>query len=561
MYLLTHSFHPPSYCLCYQFLDSLASQSLIGFDHHSGASVCSPSRAALLTGRLGARTGVWQNFPSVAQAGLPLNETTLGEYFKQAAYTTAIHGKWHLGTTPPYHPVFRGFDEYVGVPFSLDNGCTDNPGYNHPPVDVCPKDPPNGTMASGGMGGERYGLSGGGSLPLHYENDHERPGDADLSIAVPLYQCLTPRCEDKDGDCNRNIIEQPVNLTTLSDHYIDSDRRFIHSALRSNTPFFLYVPLSHMHVPHATAPRWVGSSAESSVYGDTLRELDWHMNRTYNVLVEAGVVNETLFIFTSDNGPWSAKCGLAGNQGPFAGAWQALPAPYGGGGGGSAKFTSLQTTEHNTLVPWSAVMRPLQVCSRLSISLACCVCVFVCVAWEAGHRVPFLAHWPGRIKPRRTTALTSNLDLLPTLLSLTNVSLPTDRSFDGLDIAAVLFDGSDTAHPHLFHQDQNGTLTALRMGHLKAYYQSYSAMDGACGGTTSPVLDHYPPLVFNLSVDLAESRPIQVGAEELKAMDELLAAKRADIEKTARSVANYRSGDLDQRPCCDAGHIVCRCNQ
>ena len=329
--------HAPWFAV--QFLDSLAKESLIGFDHHSGASVCSPSRAALLTGRLGARTGVWQNFPSVAKAGLPLNETTLGEYFKQAAYTTAIHGKWHLGTTPPYHPVYRGFDEYVGVPFSLDNGCTDNPGYNHPPVNVCPKD---NTTLGGGVGGLF------GALPLHYENDHERPGDADLSIAVPLYQCLSPRCEDKDGDCNRNIIEQPVNLTTLSDHYIDSDRRFIRSALQSQTPFFLYVPLSHMHVPHATAPRWVGSSAESSVYGDTLRELDWHMNRTYQVLVDEGVVDDTLFIFTSDNGPWSAKCGLAGNQGPFAGAWQTLPAPYGGGGGGSAKFTSQQTT-HTTL--------------------------------------------------------------------------------------------------------------------------------------------------------------------------------------------------------------------
>ena len=139
-----------------------------------------------------------------------------------------------------------------------------------------------------------------------------------------------------------------VNLTTLSDHYIESDRRFIRSALDSKTPFFLYIPLSHMHVPHATSPRWVGSSAEQSVYGDTLRELDWHMNRTYHVLVQEGVVDDTLFVFTSDNGPWSAKCGLAGNQGPFAGAWQTLPVPYGGGGGGSAKFTSQHSNTAHT---------------------------------------------------------------------------------------------------------------------------------------------------------------------------------------------------------------------
>ena len=190
-----------------------------------------------------------------------------------------------------------------------------------------------------------------------------------------------------------------------------------------------------------------------------------------------------------------------------------------------------------------------------------CTVLCLCAAWEAGHRVPFLAHWPSRIKPRRTTALTSNLDLVPTLLALTNVTLPTDRSFDGMDIASVLFDGSDAAHDHLFHQDQNGTLTALRVGSLKAYYQSYAAMDGACGGTLAPVLDHYPPLVFNLSVDLAETHPIDVSDELLAQMDGLLAEKRADIESTARTVADYRSGSLDERPCCDAGHIVCRCNQ
>ena len=323
-------------------MTELAQESLVGFDHHSGASVCSPSRAALLTGRLGARTGVWQNFPTVAAAGLPLNETTLGEYFKQAAYMTAAHGKWHLGTKLPWHPVSRGFDEYVGVPFSVDNGCTDNPGYNHPPMGVCPKDPPNSTL------GMADALFRSGQLPLHYENDHERPGDEDLSIAVPLYQCLVPRCEDKNGDCNKNIIEQPVNLTTLSDHYIESDRRFIRAAIQAKSPFFLYVPLSHMHVPHGFAPRWINKSAEKSVYGDTLRELDWHMNRTYHVLVEEGVVDDTLFIFTSDNGPWQAKCGLAGNMGPFTGAWQTLPEPYGGGGGGSAKFTSQRSTKNTT---------------------------------------------------------------------------------------------------------------------------------------------------------------------------------------------------------------------
>ena len=535
------------------FLDSLAQRSFVGLDHHSGASVCSPSRAALLTGRMAPRTGVWRNFDAVAAGGLTTNETVLAEYFKQQHYATAIHGKWstphtvtthtplsllsskhshplhralsvpsvppvtrrsslatlahslrhscvssrHLGTVPPFHPSFRGFDEYLGVPFSIDMGCVDGHPANYPPPTPCPKDPPNSSF-------------------LYYEHDHERPEDADLSIALPLYQCLSPMCADGGGDCNRDIIEQPVNLSNLSTHYIEGDRRFIQQAVRAGRPFFLYLPLSHMHVPHAVAPEWVGKGALHNVYGDTLRELDWHMNRTFSLLVEEGVVNDTLFIYTSDNGPWNYKCDLAGNWGPFSGAWQW--SVEGGNGGGTGKFTT----------------------------------------WEAGHRVPFLAHWPGRIPPRRSRALTSNLDLLPTLLSLIDVPLPTNRSFDGQDIGAVLFDGSEQGHTFLFHPDQNGTLTAMRYQQYKAFYQTYSA--AACGaGVQSPVRDHYPPLVFDLSADEGESHPISVSADLLAVLDKALAAKRADIASTPRSKPDYRQGDLDDRPCCDAGHIVCRC--
>ena len=186
----------------------------------------------------------------------------------------------------------------------------------------------------------------------------------------------------------------------------------------------------------------------------------------------------------------------------------------------------------------------------------------MCIAWEAGHRVPFFAHWPGRITPRRTTALTSNLDLLPTLLDLANLTAPPTHHLDGLSLTPLLFNTSQhTHHTSLFHQDQNGTLTAMRLGPLKAYWQTYGANDGACGGLVGGVVDHSPPLVFNLSVDLAESVPVVVGEEVLGEMERLLKAKLSDIEGSARSVADYSNGDLAERPCCDAGHIVCRCNQ
>jgi hypothetical protein len=152
--------------------------------------------------------------------------------------------------------------------------------------------------------------------------------------------------------------------------------------------------------------------------------------------------------------------------------------------------------------------------------------------------------------------------MVPTLLALGNVTLPNDRSFDGLDLGTVLFDGASQAHLSLFHPDQNGSLTAVRYQQYKAYYQSYAASDGACGGRRAPVLDHYPPLVFDLSVDIAESRPLDpVPSELVQLLDKLLADRLRDIESTPRSRPDYRSGGLDDRPCCDAGHVVCRCSQ
>ncbi|CAF2978368.1 unnamed protein product, partial [Rotaria sp. Silwood2] len=221
--------------------------------------------------------------------------------------------------------------------------------------------------------------------PFYFEQKHEHADDlrrvieVDLTVGIPLYQCLTPRCQN--DNCNKEIIEQPVNLSTLTQSYIDNDRRFIQRSVKAKQPFFLYLPLSHMHVLHDYAQQFKDTSALQSIYGDALRELDCHVNQTYQLLKDLGILNEILLIFTSDNGPWSSKCDLAGNPGPFTGAWQALPLPSGGGEGRIAKFTT----------------------------------------WESGHRVPFIAHWPGMIKPGTVSnAIGSHLDMMSTLANLAN---------------------------------------------------------------------------------------------------------------------------------------------
>uniref|UniRef100_A0A8B9R3H4 Arylsulfatase G n=1 Tax=Anas platyrhynchos TaxID=8839 RepID=A0A8B9R3H4_ANAPL len=260
-------------------LDELAAQGTRFVDFHSAASTCSPSRASLLTGRLGARNGVTHNFAITSLGGLPLNETTLAEVLQAAGYSTGAIGKWHLGHHGRHHPMSRGFDYYFGIPYSNDMGCTDTPGYNVPPCPPCPRH--------------------GAATPS--------PGDKECyrDVALPLFENLT-------------IIQQPVNLSSLTERYAEAAARFVQRASDSGRPFFLYVALAHMHVPLE-----VSVPPGSDVYGAALREMDALVGRLRRL---AGP--NTLLWFTGDNGPWAQKCELAGRLGPLVGAWQRTRAPW-----------------------------------------------------------------------------------------------------------------------------------------------------------------------------------------------------------------------------------------
>ncbi|KAK3528928.1 hypothetical protein QTP70_012857 [Hemibagrus guttatus] len=161
-------------------------------DFHSPASTCSPSRAALLTGRHGLRNGVTHNFAKGSIGGLPLNETTFAQLLRDAGYYTAM----------------IGFEYYLGIPYSSDMGCTDKPGFDLPSCLPCEQS----------------------------KHSSRKGGGCDTKTALPLFE-------------NQSIVEQPLDLWTLTEKYAKAAVTQILTARNKGQPFLLYVALAHMHVP------------------------------------------------------------------------------------------------------------------------------------------------------------------------------------------------------------------------------------------------------------------------------------------------------------------------
>ncbi len=261
-------------------LDRMAREGTRFTDFYVAANVCTPSRAALLTGCYPPRVGgLGVLFPR-SDTGLNPKETTIAEMLKSVGYATTCIGKWHLGHHPEFLPTSQGFDSYYGVPYSNDMWLAADMAFAE--------------GAKLGKGLDAGKLKAG-----------ERARNK-----VPLLR-------------NDQVVEYPADQATLTKRYTGEAVKFIRD--NRDKPFFLYLAHTMPHVPLFASEKFKGTS-KRGLYGDTIEEIDWCVGEIVKTLKDCGIDEDTLVFFSSDNGPWLSKgkhggCALPLRGGKFT-TWE-----------------------------------------------------------------------------------------------------------------------------------------------------------------------------------------------------------------------------------------------
>lgn len=405
-------------------IDRLAAEGMRFTDFYASQAVCSASRASLLTGCYAERVSILGALGPRSPVGLNPDEVTIAEMLRSRGYATAAVGKWHLGDAQPFLPLQHGFDEYFGVPYSNDMWR-----WNY-----------DMTLATSGP-----------------------------KASYPLLPLL-------DGNEPADFIDDQAGQDALTSRYTERAVDFIRRS--AGGPFFLYLAHSMVHVPLGVSDRFRGTS-EQGLFGDVMQEVDGSVGQVLAALEETGAADNTLVIFTSDNGPWLNFGNHAGSTGGFR----------------EGKGTAL----------------------------------------EGGPRVPAVWWWPGRIPAGTVShATATTMDVLPTLAALTGAALP-ERKIDGVNLQPVL-DGDGDAEPrdHLFYY-YGGELRAVRQGRWKRVYEhrtrSYEGVGPGRDGVPGPyAFITVPDALYDLEADPAETIDVAAAHPEVVArLDALAEEARAAL--------------------------------
>ena len=327
--------------------DSLARQGIRLTSFYMAAPSCSPSRAALITGRYPHRVNLTSVLGPAAEGGLSLSEITLAEILKEEGYRTGAVGKWHLGHHPAeYLPTSRGFDEYFGLPYSND------------------------------------------MMPPWVQTD----------IPLRFYE---------NGS---RLDTMEVDQTRLTTEYTSRAVDFIES--HSGSPFFLYLAYSMPHVP-IYAPEERAGSSKAGKYGDVIETIDWSVGEIMNVLEKEGISDNTILVFSSDNGPWKY-----------------MP---------ERMFSENVIGMHESVKPWDHGSTGLLNGAKATI-------------YEGGYRVPGIIRWPEEIPSNQVSSeMMTAMDLFVTLAETAGAELPEDRIYDGFNMMNLLRGGDSPQRETFFY--------------------------------------------------------------------------------------------------------------
>ena len=390
-------------------LDRLAAEGMRFTDFYMASPVCSPSRGAMLTGcyppriGFGSFDGLPVLFPG-QRLGLDAGETTLASMLRDAGYATQHVGKWHCGDQPEFLPTRHGFDHSFGIPYSNDMGRQHMPdGMPNWPAKL-----------------------------------------AEMGIAIADEYPPLPLLLDDE------VFEQQPDQASLTARFAAESVRFIRA--NHDRPFFLYLAHIYVHLPIYVQQRFAEAS-RNGAYGAAVASIDWTTDVILTELRRLGLDDDTIVIFTSDNGSRARDEG--GSNEPLRGV------------------------KGET--------------------------------WDGGLRVPFIVRWPARVPAgSECSAVTSAIDLLPTFASLTGAELP-DRPIDGNDITPLLEGGAGDPG-RVFAYYRGNALAAVRRGNWKLHLargdesveELYDLVDDV--GETNDVSGEQPDVVAALSAIADEIR-------------------------------------------------------
>ena len=399
-------------------LDRLAAKGMKLKQMHSPNPLCTPSRASLLTGRLAVRMGLAGDFdvnpikatagvlPCDSPHGLPKDELTIAHYLKSAGYTTYLIGKWHLGNTPDFLPGNGnyGFDEYLGLPYSIDSG--------------------------------------------YFKTKTECLVDTEDCPYLPLLH-------------NQEIIQQPVNRFELNSMFLYKIEEIINYSVINDFPFYIQVGFLQIHITCEGIPFNVDNQLLNA-YVTSVEELDTLVGAIYDIVDKYQLLDTTIIIFTSDNGPLILDGLNTGCLGSFQGIYGIKE--YG--------YTN----------------------------------VGKCSTWGGGIRIPGIISYPPLIKPNTVNNIvTSLLDILPTLVDLLRIPLNDSKIIDGLSLLPSLISDGNVS------ELKNRLLFIYRGGGCYAVrwtkYMFHFATQGGCLSEATGI-NHNVPLVFNVEEDPSERNNI-----------------------------------------------------